>query len=171
MDNTPERSLPRTSGESKNAGTGIGVGAALVTLVAVLCCAGVPALLTFVGTIGLGILIRKHLLFPLMVGALLLGTWGATRSYRTHRNPLVLGGYLLSALALPIGMKASHPLMYAGLAGLLFVTGSDLVLKLRTPEACLTGGNSVVSVRKDGGCPSIKDGNVREEDGYPSDGR
>lgn len=150
MDKMRKNPLPEASGRE---GTAVGVGAALVTLVAVLCCAGVPVLLSFVGAIGLGVLIKQHLLFPLMVGSLLLGVWGAYRSYRNHRNPLVLGGYVASALAIPVGMKVYHPLMYAGLAGLLLVTGSDLVQHFRTPKVCLSSDNAVTPGKKDADIP------------------
>ena len=137
MDVKQEGVFDKSSKTKISEGPGAGLGAALVTLVAVLCCSGVPALLSFVGAIGLGVLIKKHLLFPLMVGSLLIGTWGAFRSYRLHRSLLILSGYIVSALALPIGMKVYHPLMYAGLVGILLVTGSDLVRKLRKPSICL----------------------------------
>ncbi len=115
---------------------GVGIGAAFVTLFAVLCCAGIPALLSFVGAIGLGVLIKKHLLFPLMIASLLLGSWGAYRSYQNHRNNGILGCYLACALAIPLGMKLYHPVMYAGLAGLLVLTGSDILRKIRQPAVC-----------------------------------
>lgn len=117
-------------------GTAAGLGAAFVTLVAVACCAGIPAFLSFVGAIGLGVLLKKHLLFPLMVASLLLGTWGAWRSYKLHQNPLVLGGYLACAGSIPLGMKLWHPLMYAGLVLLLLLTGADLVRSLKGPAVC-----------------------------------
>ena len=117
-------------------GTAAGLGAAFVTLVAVACCAGIPAFLSFVGAIGLGVLLKKHLLFPLMVASFLLGTWGAWRSYKLHQNPLVLAGYLVSAGSIPLGMKLWHPLMYAGLVLLLFLTGADLVRSLKGPAVC-----------------------------------
>ncbi|MEC4683585.1 MAG: MerC domain-containing protein [Nitrospirota bacterium] len=119
-----------------NPSIGVGIVAAFVTLTAVLCCAGVPLLLSFVGAIGLGVLVKKHLLFPLMVGSLLLGSWGAWRSWRTHRDNGILVGYLASALAIPLGMKLYQPVMYAGLIGLLLLTGGDLVRKLRHPAVC-----------------------------------
>lgn len=116
--------------------TTMAVGAALMTLVAVSCCAGIPAILSFVGTIGLGFLIKKHLLFPLMVGSLLLGTLGAIRSYRTHRNVWFLAGYLACALGIPMGMKLYHPLMYAGLAVLLILTGGELLHSRKKTQYC-----------------------------------
>jgi mercuric ion transport protein len=132
--------------------TGLGIGAAFVTLVAVLCCAGVPLILSFVGAIGLGVLVKEHLLFPLMIGSLLLGAWGAIRSYRTHQKKGILIGYLLSALAIPLGMKLYHPAMYGGLIALLVLTGNDLVQRFRRPPVCATGESSIKS-GSDFGCP------------------
>lgn len=137
--NSSER-IADSPNASKKEAVGIGIGAAFVTLIAVLCCAGVPALLSFVGAIGLGVLIKKHLLFPLMVASLLLGSWGAYRSWRDHRNNLFLVGYLVNAAAIPAGMKLYHPLMYAGLVGLVGLTGIDLVRKFRKPGVCVTDG-------------------------------
>lgn len=109
---------------------GLSLGATLVaggvSLVAVLCCLGIPSMISFMGAVGLGVLVKKHLLFPLMVGSLLLGGWGAIMSYRRRRSVLLLLAYLVSALALPLGMKFYHPAMDLGLVGLLVLTGEDL---------------------------------------------
>lgn len=152
-DNTNSKPSVGSPDQSGKEAVGIGIGAALVTLVAVLCCAGVPALISFVGAIGLGVLIKKHLLFPLMVGSLLLGSWGAYRSWRTHRSNLFLVGYLASAGGIPIGMKFYHPVMYAGLIVLLVLTGSDLVRKLNRPAACVPEGGSGAPDKTDCKCP------------------
>ena len=133
------KNLEKSSGvrmDEPQSSTTMAVGAALMTFVAVSCCAGVPAILSFVGTIGLGVLIKQHLLFPLMVGSLLLGTLGAIRSYRTHRNGWFLAGYLASALGIPLGMKLYHPLMYAGLAVLLILTGGELLQRRKKTQYC-----------------------------------
>ncbi len=110
-------------------------GAAVISLLAVLCCAGLPAALSLLGTLGLGVLIKKHLLFPLMTISLLLGLLGAVRSYRNQGSPLLLAGYLVSAVALPLGMKVYPPAMYGGLLLLLTVTGAELARALSRP-AC-----------------------------------
>lgn len=112
------------------------IGAALMTFLTVSCCAGIPAILSFAGTIGLGFLIKKHLLFPLMVGSLLLGSWGAFISCRSHQDRWIFLGYLSCALVIPLGMKISHPLMYGGLGCLLFLTGSELLKKRRQTNLC-----------------------------------
>lgn len=127
--------IRRKSESFSSPGAASKIGAALVTLVAVACCAGVPAFLAFVGALGLGVLIQKHLFFPLMTGALLLGSWGAWRSWKTLRNTLSLSVYLVSAVAIPLGMKVWHPLMYAGMAVLMILTGADLLRSFR--KSCL----------------------------------
>ena len=121
---------------------GTTVAASIVSLVAVLCCLGIPTILSFMGAIGLGVLVKKHLLFPLMVGSLLLGGWGAFMSYRRRQSVPLLVAYLVSALALPLGMKFFHPAMDAGLAGLLLLTGWDLwrrMFKSRAGASCGRG--------------------------------
>ena len=105
---------------------------AATSLLAVLCCAGLPAALSLLGTLGLGILLKKHLLFPLMTLSLLIGLWGAVKSLKRHGSRLLFGGYLLSAAALPLGMKFAPPVMYGGLVLLLFVTGTELARALRS---------------------------------------
>ena len=155
MEQNTSEAPPRSDLSPKNqaTGVGVGIGAAFVALFAVLCCAGIPALLSFVGAIGLGVLIKQHLLFPLMLGSLLVGGWGAWRSYRSHQNGSFLAGYLLTALAIPLGMKFYHPAMYAGLAGLLILTGADLVRKLRQPAVCVPEGVPIGRDKTDCGCP------------------
>ena len=106
-----------------------------VSLVAVLCCLGIPSILSFMGAVGLGVLVKKHLLFPLMVGSLLLGGWGAIMSYRRRKSVFLLIAYLVSALALPLGMKFFHPAMDAGLVGLLMLTGEDLWRRMASSRA------------------------------------
>ena len=118
---------------------GTTVAASIVSLVAVLCCLGIPSMLSFMGALGLGVLVKKHLLFPLMVGSLLLGGWGAFMSYRRRQSVPLLVAYLVSALALPLGMKFFHPAMDAGLAGLLLLTGEDLwrrMVSARSGASC-----------------------------------
>ena len=105
---------------------------ATTSLLAVLCCAGLPAALSLLGTLGLGILLKKHWLFPLMTLSLLIGLWGAIKSFQRHGSRLLFGGYLLSAAALPLGMKFAPPVMYGGLVLLLFVTGTELARALRS---------------------------------------
>lgn len=155
MEQNTSETPPRSDLSPKNraTGVGVGIGAAFVALFAVLCCAGIPALLSFVGAIGLSVLIKQHLLFPLMVGSLLVGGWGAWRSYRSHRNGSFLAGYLLTALAIPLGMKFYHPAMYAGLVGLLILTGGDLVRKFRQPGVCVSESASNTREKTDCGCP------------------
>ncbi|BAM05887.1 hypothetical protein LFE_0159 [Leptospirillum ferrooxidans C2-3] len=138
-DSMDNKNLKKSSGVRSNEPQSSGimaVGAALMTFVAVSCCAGVPALLSFIGTIGLGVLIKKHLLFPLMLASLMMGSWGAFLSYRNHQNGWFLAGYLLCALGIPMGMKFYHPLMYAGLAGLLLLTGSELFRRRKKTAFC-----------------------------------
>lgn len=65
-------------------------GPAATSLLAVLCFAGLPASLSLLGTLGLGILLKKHLLFPLMTLSLLLGLWEAVKSGGTEAGVLSL---------------------------------------------------------------------------------
>ena len=132
-----ENERPQAGKERLSLGATVAAGG--VSLVAVLCCLGIPAMLSFMGALGLGVLVKKHLLFPLMVGSLLLGGWGAYVSYRRRRSLPLLVAYLASALALPLGMKLFHPAMDIGLAGLLLLTGEDLwrrMVSARSGASC-----------------------------------
>jgi len=108
----------------------------LITLLSVSCCGGVPLIISLLGTVGMGFLIKKHLLFPLMVASLLIGSWAAFISYRTRQNRWFLLGYLSCAVAIPVGMKTFHPLMYGGMVCLLALTVWELFIGRVQSKLC-----------------------------------
>ena len=65
----------------------------LGAIVAALCCAGTPLIVSALAALGLSALRRDAILWPVMLGSLLLALWGFWRGFRMHRTagPLALG--------------------------------------------------------------------------------
>ncbi len=86
--------------------------------VAVLCCAGVPAVLGVLSAAGLGFLVNDAILLPLVALALGVALWGLWRGTARHGLPgvLVLGG--IGAVLLVVGILL-YPLVYMGVAAML----------------------------------------------------
>ncbi|HSU92864.1 MAG TPA: MerC domain-containing protein [Gemmatimonadaceae bacterium] len=99
----------------------------LGAIVAALCCAGTPMIVSALAALGLSALRRDAILWPVMLGSLLLALWGFWRGFRMHRTagPLALG--ILGALALTSGVIVVHgpaamPMIYAGSVALVVAT-------------------------------------------------
>ncbi len=68
-----------TSSRSLSIADGAG---ALGAIVAALCCAGTPIIVGALGALGLGFLRKDAILWPVMLGALLIALWGFWRGFR-----------------------------------------------------------------------------------------
>jgi len=104
------------------------------SLVAALCCLGVPAVLAIVSAVGLGFLISDETLFPLLVvfaGVLLLGLG---LGVRRHRSPWALVVGLVSAIVIVFFLFVHYSRVFAilGVAGL--VASSLLNIYLRQQQ-------------------------------------
>lgn len=114
--------------------------------VAVACCLGVPLVISTLGAVGLGFIIRDAYLLPLFVGFVALSLWTLYRAARKHARMqpfwLALVGGIASSIGLWLLVTASYPHswpIHAGLA--LLVSGSiwDLINARRAPS-CETVG-------------------------------
>ncbi len=92
------------------------------SIIAALCCAGVPAVLGAFTAVGLGFLITDVVLLPLLVAMLALALWGLARGRSRHgsRGPLSLGA--VGAVALTVGVFTSRWLL--GLGAVLLVSAA-----------------------------------------------
>ncbi len=101
------------------------------SLIAALCCLGVPAVIAVASALGLGFLINDATLLPLLILFLLVLLWGLWLGLRHHRNPLVLVVGLASCVVTVffLFVRFSRPLAYLGIAGL--VVSSVLNIHLR----------------------------------------
>lgn len=112
------RSLPVRAADSAGV-----IGAIL----AALCCAGTPIIVTALTSLGLGFLRRDAILWPLMLVSLLVALWGFWRGFRSHgtTGPLVLG--IAGALSLGGGVIVVHgppamAMIYGGAIALVIAT-------------------------------------------------
>ena len=99
----------------------------LGAIVAALCCAGTPLIVSALAALGLSALRKDAILWPVMLASLLLALWGFWRGFRMHRKagPLTLG--IMGALALASGVIVVHgpaamPMIYGGSVALVVAT-------------------------------------------------
>jgi mercuric ion transport protein len=101
-----------------------GVAAAIV---AALCCAGTPIIVGALAALGLGFLRKDAILWPVMLGSLLVALWGFWRGLRAHRQagPLLLG--IAGAVSLASGVILVH-----GFPAMQMIYGGAIVLVMAT---------------------------------------
>ncbi len=101
-----------------------GVAAAIV---AALCCAGTPIIVSALAALGLGFLRKDAILWPVMLGSLLIALWGFWRGLRAHRKagPLLLGS--AGAVSLASGVIIVH-----GFPAMQLIYGGAVVLVIAT---------------------------------------
>lgn len=77
-------------------------------VLAALCCAGTPFIVSGLAALGLGFLRKDPILWPIMLLALAVAVTGFWQGRRTHgrRGPLVIGG--LGAVSLAAGVIIVH---------------------------------------------------------------
>jgi mercuric ion transport protein len=96
-------------------------------IVAALCCAGTPIILAALAAVGLSFLRKDAILWPLMLGSLLVALWGFWRGFQAHRRagPIVLG--LIGAVSLASGVILVHgfpamQMIYGGAVALMLAS-------------------------------------------------
>ncbi len=91
----------------------------VASILAALCCAGVPAVVGVLSAVGLGFLRTDAILLPLIAPSLGIALWGLARDRSVHgaAGPLVVG--VLGGAALIAGVFLATPLVALG--GLLLV--------------------------------------------------
>ena len=96
----------------------IGIGGSIL---AALCCLGLPAVLSIVSAIGLGFLINDAVLLPLLILFLIITIGGLILGKRRHQKPhaLFLGGISSLAMFLFIFVMYNKILAYVGVVGLI----------------------------------------------------
>jgi len=113
---------------------GAGVAGAIF---AALCCAGTPVIVSALSVVGLSFLRRDAILWPLMLGSLVVALWGFWQGRVQHRKsgPLVLG--TLGAISLASGVIVVHgfpamQMIYGGAVALVVA----VVWNIRARTAC-----------------------------------
>lgn len=111
---------------------------AIGSLVTLACCLGFGPALALLSAIGAGFLINDAVLAPLLLGFLLLGTFGLWLSRRKHCRWGPLGLHAVSAASIFVFTFVAYfqPLIWLGVAGLLGASVWDVVLGRRA--ACAT---------------------------------
>src|ERR1017187_3517790 len=113
----------RANGQARMAD---GAGAA-GAIIAALCCAGTPIIVSALAATGLSFVRRDAILWPLMLASLAVAIWGFWQGRALHRKagPLVLG--ILGAVSLACGVMVVHgppamEMIYGGAAALVVAT-------------------------------------------------
>ena len=130
------------------------------------CCLGLPLVLSALGAVGAGFLVRDAYLFPLFVAFVALSLWLLYRSATGHGRLLpfwlgVTGGIvgITGLFLLVTGLYPQSALVYVGLA--LLVAGSiwDLVNGRRV-AACATNACAAEEALKPPGCKPADEGEI-----------
>lgn len=107
-------------------------------VVAAMCCAGTPFIIAAVAAVGLSALRKDAILWPVMLGSLVVAIWGYWRGYRIHRawTPLVVGS--VGAVSLAVGVIVVHgfpamPMIYGGAILLIAASVWNIVVRKRCP--------------------------------------
>lgn len=111
-------------------------------VVAALCCAGTPIIISALGVLGLTALRKDAVLWPIMLLSLAVALWGFWQGQRIHhaRPPLVVG--IVGALSLALGVIVVHgfPAMQMIYGGALLLIGAT-VLNVIARRRCTAIGS------------------------------
>jgi mercuric ion transport protein len=107
------------------------------SLIAALCCLGVPAVIGVASALGLGFLINDATLLPILIISLVVLLWGLWLGLKRHRNPLALVvGVASSVISIFfLFVRFSRPLAYLGIAGLVVSSVLNIYLRQRQLRA------------------------------------
>ena len=96
-------------------------------VLAALCCAGTPIVVSVITAVGLGFLRNDAILWPLMLASLGIALWGFWQGRRVHHasSPLVLGAAGAATMAsgvIFVHGPVARPMIYVGAVMLLAAT-------------------------------------------------
>ena len=110
----------------------------LGAVLAALCCAGTPIVVSALAAVGLSFLKKDAILWPLMLASLAVAMWGLWQGRRRHGNigPLLLG--FVGAVALACGVIFVHgppamTMIYGGAIALVLATAWNIWSKRARP--------------------------------------
>lgn len=139
---------PKVSKRRGKAGLLTQIGSMASAVTVGLCPVCIPAIASFLASIGLGFLAQESVLQPLLVVFLLITlgglTWSALREHR-RKEPLVLGILASAGLYVSryvyLGAEINSVLMYASIVGILGASFWNLWLRKQRPAcpACVEG--------------------------------
>jgi mercuric ion transport protein len=116
-------------------------------IVAALCCAGTPLIVSALAAAGLSSLRRDPILWPVMLVSLAVALWGFWQGRRFHRNlgPLVIGTFGAASLACGVIVVHGPPAMimiYGGAILLVVATLWNISARWRCARETLHRGSS-----------------------------
>ena len=116
-------------------------------IVAALCCAGTPVIVAALSATGLLALRKDAILWPIMLGSLLVAIWGYWQGYRSHNAaaPLIVG--VIGAVSLALGVIVVHgfpamEMIYGGAILLATATGWNIVARRRCRRGAGNGNRA-----------------------------
>jgi mercuric ion transport protein len=105
-------------------------------IVAALCCAGTPLIVTALAATGLSALRKDAILWPVMLISLAVAMWGYWQGHRVHHAwaPLIVG--VIGAVSLALGVIVVHgfpamQMIYSGAMLLVAATTWNIVARAR----------------------------------------
>jgi mercuric ion transport protein len=108
----------------------------LGAIFAALCCAGTPIVVGALGFLGLSFIRRDAILWPLMLGSLVVALWGFWHGVHQHRNPGPIVLASLGTLFLACGVIIVHgppamTMIYTGAIALIAATAWNVAARRR----------------------------------------
>ena len=105
-------------------------------IVAALCCAGTPIIVSALAAVGLSALRRDAVLWPIMLLSLIAAIWGFLQGRRIHgvSGPLAVGVFgagLLSSGVIVVHGPIAMPMIYGGAILLVLATIWNVVARRR----------------------------------------
>ncbi len=141
-DNAPVNSTVSTSSRIAD---GAGV---LGAVLAALCCAGAPIILSVLGTLGLTFLRKDAILLPFMALALLIALWAFWKGWKMNGSPGPLLLAVAGAFALVAGVVFAHgfpakQLIGVGAVGLVAATVWNAFVRRACSSATSIGRSAI----------------------------
>lgn len=141
-----------TDSISRSTTTAVAVadGAGVVgAVLAALCCAGTPIVVSVITAVGLGFLRNDAILWPLMLASLAIALWGFWLGRRMHREPLPMLIAAAGSISMASGVIFVHgpvarPMIYVGALMLLAAT----LWNARLRRACSRAASPVRGVEQ-----------------------
>lgn len=113
----------------------VSLGSSIGSGLTALCCLGIPALIGFLSTVGLGFLVHDGALVPLLVFFLGLNFWAIHISSKRHQRKAALYLAMASAILVISGLWFSTLVVSIGIIGVFTTSALDIYFS----KACRLG--------------------------------
>ena len=128
LNRSSRSSMAENTSRSESTRISVADGAGVLgAVLAALCCAGTPIVVSVLTAVGLGFLRNDAILWPLMLASLAIALWGFWRGRRMHHRALPVLVAVAGAISMASGVILVHgpvarPMIYVGAVMLVAAT-------------------------------------------------